>query len=62
MMIASHHTRSPILVNCRLGMFSSEQAVMQASREDLQTIEGIGEKTSNRIRWAISDKDGTLRR
>jgi ERCC4-type nuclease len=43
-------------------MFSSEQAVMQASREDLQTIEGIGEKTSNRIRWAISDKDGTLRR
>lgn len=28
---------------------------MRASCEDLQSIEGIGEKTADRIRWAISE-------
>lgn len=29
---------------------------MSASREDLQTVEGIGPKTAARIRWAISER------
>jgi len=39
-----------------LEKFGNVQAVMLASCEDLQAIEGIGEKTAGRIRYAINEK------
>lgn len=39
-----------------LEKFGSVEAVMRASRDDLLTVEGVGAKTSDRIRWAISEK------
>jgi DNA excision repair protein ERCC-4 len=39
-----------------LDKFGSVEDVMGASCEDLQTVEGIGAKTADRIRWAISEK------
>lgn len=38
-----------------LEKFGSVQAVMCASHEELKTVEGIGPKTADRIRWAISE-------
>jgi ERCC4-type nuclease len=32
------------------------EGVMRAGRDELQTIEGIGAKTADRIRWAVSEK------
>ena len=39
-----------------LEKFGSVEAVMLASRDDLLTVEGVGAKTSDRIRWAVSEK------
>ncbi len=39
-----------------LATFGSVEAVMRASLEELQTIEGIGAKTANLIKWAIHEK------
>jgi len=38
-----------------LEKFGSVEAVMRASRDDLQGVEGIGAKTANRIKWAIGE-------
>jgi DNA excision repair protein ERCC-4 len=39
-----------------LERFGSVEGVMHAGRDELQTIEGIGAKTADRIRWAVSEK------
>ena len=39
-----------------LEKFRSVEGVMRAGRDDLQTVEGIGAKTADRIRWAVSEK------
>jgi ERCC4-type nuclease len=39
-----------------LDKFGSVEAVMSASREELQTVAGIGHKTAERIRWAIGEQ------
>jgi ERCC4-type nuclease len=39
-----------------LDKFGSVEAVMGASREELQTVAGIGQKTADRIRWAIGEQ------
>lgn len=39
-----------------LEKFGSVEGVMRASRDELQAVEGIGAKTSDRIRWAVSEK------
>jgi len=39
-----------------LEKFGSVEAVMCASREELLTVEGIGQKTAERIRWAIGEQ------
>jgi ERCC4-type nuclease len=39
-----------------LEKFGSVEAVMLASQNDLLTVEGVGAKTANRIRWAVSEK------
>jgi DNA excision repair protein ERCC-4 len=48
-----------------LEKFGSVEAIMSASREDLLTVEGVGAKTADRIRWAVGEQlesygDGTL--
>ena len=39
-----------------LEKFGSVEAVMNASREDLLTVEGVGAKTADRIRWAVGEQ------
>ena len=39
-----------------LEKFGSVEGVMRASRDELQAVEGIGAKTSDRIRWAVCEK------
>ena len=39
-----------------LEKFGSVEGVMRAGRDELQTVEGIGAKTADRIRWAVSEK------
>jgi ERCC4-type nuclease len=38
-----------------LDAFGSVEAVMTASIEELQSVEGIGHHTAQRIKWAVSD-------
>ncbi len=38
-----------------LERYGSVQAVMQASAEDLTAIDGLGETTAARIRWAVEE-------
>jgi len=38
-----------------LERFGSIQAIMSASAEDLAAVDGIGEKTATRIRWAVQE-------
>jgi ERCC4-type nuclease len=38
-----------------LEKFGSIEAVMGAGRDDLLSVEGIGAKTADRIRWAVSE-------
>jgi DNA excision repair protein ERCC-4 len=39
-----------------LEKFGSVEAVMLASHNDLLAVEGVGAKTADRIRWAVSEK------
>lgn len=39
-----------------LEKFGSVEAVMGAGRDDLMAVEGVGAKTADRIRWAVSEK------
>lgn len=39
-----------------LKKFGSVEAVMSAGREELLTVEGVGAKTADRIRWAVCEK------
>lgn len=39
-----------------LEKFGSVEAVMRASHDELQTVEGIGAKIADSIRWAINEK------
>jgi ERCC4-type nuclease len=39
-----------------LEKFGSVEAVMRAGHDDLLSVEGIGAKTADRIRWAVSEK------
>jgi DNA excision repair protein ERCC-4 len=39
-----------------LEKFGSVEAVMLASHNDLLAVEGVGVKTADRIRWAVSEK------
>jgi DNA excision repair protein ERCC-4 len=39
-----------------LEKFGSVEGVMRAGRDDLLTVEGVGAKTADRIRWAVSEK------
>ena len=38
-----------------LERFGSVQAVVTASADDLATVDGIGEKTAERMRWAVQE-------
>jgi ERCC4-type nuclease len=38
-----------------LERFGSVQAVVTASADDLATVEGIGEKTASKMRWAVQE-------
>jgi DNA excision repair protein ERCC-4 len=40
-----------------LEKFGSVEGVMRAGRDELQAIEGIGAKTADLIRWAVSEKN-----
>jgi Fanconi anemia group M protein len=37
-----------------LNAFGSVEAVIRASSEELQSIEGIGQKSAERIRWIVT--------
>ena len=39
-----------------LEKFGSVERVMRAGLDELQTVEGIGAKTADRIRWTVSEK------
>ena len=39
-----------------LEKFGSVEAVIRAEREDLLAVEGVGAKTADQIRWAVSEK------
>jgi len=39
-----------------LEKFGSVEGVMRAGLDELQAVEGIGAKTADRIRWAVSEK------
>jgi len=39
-----------------LNVFGSVEAVMTAGIEDLQVVEGIGRKTAEKIKWAVSEE------
>ena len=39
-----------------LEKFGSVEAIMSASREELLTVEGVGAKTADRIRWAVGEQ------
>jgi ERCC4-type nuclease len=39
-----------------LDRFGSVEAVVRAKREELLAVEGVGAKTADRIRWAVSEK------
>jgi ERCC4-type nuclease len=39
-----------------LEKFGSVEAIMGASREELLTVDGIGAKTADRIRWAVGEQ------
>jgi DNA excision repair protein ERCC-4 len=39
-----------------LETFGSVEAVIRAEREELLAVEGVGAKTAERIRWAVSEK------
>jgi ERCC4-type nuclease len=39
-----------------LEKFGSVEGVMRAGLDELQSVEGIGAKTADRIRWAVSEK------
>ena len=39
-----------------LQKFGSVEAIMSTSREDLLTVEGVGAKTADRIRWAVGEQ------
>jgi ERCC4-type nuclease len=48
-----------------LEKFGSVEAIMNASREELLKVEGVGAKTADRIRWAVGEQlesygDGTI--
>ena len=38
-----------------LERFGSVQAIMTASANDLATVDGIGEKTAAKMRWAVQE-------
>lgn len=40
-----------------LERFGSIEAVVQASLEALQSVDGIGPETADRIRWSVNDED-----
>ena len=37
-----------------LDTFGSVEAVMKAASKELQSVEGIGQRTAERIRWAVT--------
>ena len=39
-----------------LEKFGSVEAIMNASREELLKVEGVGAKTADRIRWAVGEQ------
>lgn len=39
-----------------LAKFGSVEAVVRASRDELLAVEGVGERTADRIRWAVSEQ------
>jgi len=39
-----------------LEKFGNVEAVIRAEREDLLSVEGVGAKTADQIRWAVSEK------
>jgi ERCC4-type nuclease len=39
-----------------LEKFGSVEAILSASREELLTVEGVGAKTADRIRWAVGEQ------
>jgi len=39
-----------------LDAFGSVEAVVTATRKELQSVEGIGENIANRIKWAVSEQ------
>ncbi len=41
-----------------LDNFGSHQAVINAASDELQTVEGIGRETAERIKWAVSEQIG----
>ena len=38
-----------------LERFGSVQAIMAASADDLASVDGIGEKTAAKMRWAVQE-------
>jgi len=45
----------PTRATALLQHFASIEAVMQASVEELQSVDGIGQETATRIRWSVRD-------
>jgi ERCC4-type nuclease len=39
-----------------LNEFGSVEAVVTATREELQSVEGIGENIADRIKWVVGDQ------
>jgi ERCC4-type nuclease len=39
-----------------LDAFGSVEAVVTATREELQSVEGIGESIADRIKWVVREK------
>jgi ERCC4-type nuclease len=39
-----------------LDAFGSVEAVVTATREELQSVEGIGENVAGKIKWAVRDE------
>ena len=45
-----------VVAGCLLEAFGSVEAVVTATGEELQSVEGIGEHISEKIRWAVSEQ------
>jgi len=39
-----------------LNAFGTVEAVIMAGTEDLQRVDGIGQKTAEKIKWAVSEE------